>query len=212
MPAKFLVTYQGRPQTEGFSPLADVFGCSYAGETVENITYLVPAPDQNTDEFGGYTRKHPAMLDGTQLIVSNTGKGQVLALPWGSYSNPTDTSRFASIHGNPRHPNGTPCRHLPPMERARSSMPAATLKPTKPPEIFVHLLKRLFSRSGMKPMPPACVEGNHLRSTRAEALVSLINRKDFAQYPGGGNPNCASGGWQRRQATAPAPPGTSAAF
>ena len=62
-----LTTKDGKRQKDFL--LADVFGCSFVGETEESKTYISPSPGKAADLFGGYTSKYPAMLDDAQLIV-----------------------------------------------------------------------------------------------------------------------------------------------
>lgn len=91
------------PKAGGISKdflLADLFGVNYTGETKEIITYMAPT-DEEPDLFAPYSGPNPLSIDGTQLKVKAGKQSVVLATMTLPYTDPQDSSRFASIHSNP---------------------------------------------------------------------------------------------------------------
>jgi Beta-galactosidase len=99
----------------------EIFGVKYEGITDESITYMSPT-DKGIDLMPDFTRDYPMTLTTKQVILSSSGRGEVLAtmtLPYtlqpeyqkgiyiigddrGSEDYIDDPSyRFASIHSNP---------------------------------------------------------------------------------------------------------------
>ena len=88
-----LITSDGRRQTT--FQLADLFGCDYAGETNEIVTYCAPSGARD-ELFTGFTPASPVTLYDTQVKVRAHKGAEVIAtltLPW---TDPTE-SRYASI-------------------------------------------------------------------------------------------------------------------
>jgi hypothetical protein len=88
-----LITAEGRRQPT--FQLADLFGCDYAGETREVVTYA--APSGKRDElFPGFFPTFPVTLYDTQLKVSVRAGAEVIATLTLPFTDPTE-SRYASI-------------------------------------------------------------------------------------------------------------------
>ncbi len=93
-----LVTRAGHRQDDFM--LADVLGVHYSGETIETFTYL--APLEATDPlFAPATRKHPAGLAETQLIVKPDADTTTLATITLPCTVPADSIMFTSLHNDP---------------------------------------------------------------------------------------------------------------
>ena len=93
-----LVTRDGQRQNDFM--LADVFGAHYSGETAETFTYIAPLPE--TDAlFAPATRKHPAGLNESQLIVNAEPQTTTLGTVTLPYTVPADSIVFTSLHNDP---------------------------------------------------------------------------------------------------------------
>jgi len=180
-----LSTKDGKRQKDFL--LADVFGCSFVGETEESKTYISPSPGRATELFGGYTSKYPAMLDDAQLIIKNTGTSEVLATLVLPYTNPSDTTKFASIHSNPpgiqtAHPAVIMNR----FGKGKVIYATGDIENNEVArEIFVQLLKQLFDRFTIGTDAPQCVEVTTFdQPDKNRYLISLINfQKDLPNIP-----------------------------
>ena len=82
--------------------LSDLFGASYIGETEEEITYIMPKGKD--DLLKSVSPDYPLINFGTQIKVKPEKEEEVVALISLPYTNPKDTTHFASIHGNPHGP------------------------------------------------------------------------------------------------------------
>ncbi len=180
-----LTTKDGRRQKDFL--LADVFGCSFVGETEESKTFISPSPGKAADLFGGYTSKYPAMLDDAQLIVKSTGTSQVLATLVLPYTNPSDTSKFASIHSNPP---GIPTHHpavlMNQFGKGKVIYATGDIENNEiAREIFIQLLKQLFDRFKVEANAPVSVEVTTFdQPDKKRYLISLINfQKDLPNIP-----------------------------
>jgi len=79
--------------------LSDVFGVSYIGETQE-VTYI--SPRQGFSEiFCDISRDYPLTLFSSQIKAKPLSKEEAIAYIKLPYTNPSDTTKFASIHSNP---------------------------------------------------------------------------------------------------------------
>lgn len=93
-----LITKDGEREKDFL--LSDVFGVSYLGETKEEVTYISPE-EEGKDLFPGYSAKYPLTILAPQLKIKTRGGAKVLATLTLPYTDPRDSSRFASIHSNP---------------------------------------------------------------------------------------------------------------
>ena len=180
-----LTTKDGKRQKDFL--LADVFGCSFVGETEDSKTYISPFSDNVEELFVGYTSKYPAMLDDTQLIVKSTEASQTLATLVLPYTNPSDTSKFASIHSNPP---GIPTRHpaviMNLFGKGKVIYATGDIESNEVARgIFVQLLKRLFDRFKVGADAPQSVEVTTFdQPEKKRYLISLINfQKDLPNIP-----------------------------
>jgi len=80
--------------------LSDLFGVSFDGETVEELTYMAPTPG-NEALFTPYTARYPLTIAGSQIKVKAAKGAQVLATITLPYTDPKDPARFASAISNP---------------------------------------------------------------------------------------------------------------
>lgn len=80
--------------------LSDLFGVSYAGETIENVTYMSPVGSGEA-VMPGNSRKYGLMINGTQLNIQPDAGVEVLATVTLPYSDPKETERFTSALAEP---------------------------------------------------------------------------------------------------------------
>jgi len=80
--------------------LSDVFGVSYVGETKESVTYISPS-SEIPELFGDITPQAPLTLFHSQLLVKPLDGAEVMAKICLPYTDPSDSTRFVSIHSNP---------------------------------------------------------------------------------------------------------------
>lgn len=80
--------------------LSDVFGVSYIGETKEEVTYISPYREIS-GIFDDITSDYPLTLFNSQMKVKPINKEEVIAVIKLPYTDPSDPSRFVSIHSNP---------------------------------------------------------------------------------------------------------------
>ncbi|MBP1988761.1 beta-galactosidase trimerization domain-containing protein [Paenibacillus eucommiae] len=80
--------------------LADLFGVSYAGETEEQVTYMAPAAADGKI-FSTYSRKYPATIQGSQMLVTAAAGVQTVANITLPFVNPKIIGKFASAISNP---------------------------------------------------------------------------------------------------------------
>ena len=78
-----------------------LLGLTCEGLTEENVTYISPT-EKGAGVFGDrYTADIPLTYSGRQVLAKNPAGHDVLATITLPYTNPDDTSVFASIHSNP---------------------------------------------------------------------------------------------------------------
>lgn len=80
--------------------LADVFGVSRTGETRESLTYIAPTT-AGQRHFDGLSQQYPLTVLGSQVTLQARAGAEVLGTLTLPYTDPADTSIFASIHSNP---------------------------------------------------------------------------------------------------------------
>lgn len=80
--------------------LAELFGAHYCGETQERYTYVAPV-NSSQDLFPGFSQRYPLGLEASQVRLQTDPGAQVLATLTLPYTDPSDFTRFASIHSNP---------------------------------------------------------------------------------------------------------------
>lgn len=80
--------------------LGEVLGISWAGQTIEEITYMAPAPGSEA-LFAPHTASHPLLIAGSQLKVRVREGAQVLATISLPYTDPKDPTKFSSAISNP---------------------------------------------------------------------------------------------------------------
>ncbi len=84
--------------------LADIFGVSWEGQTVEELTYMAPTPG-NESRFEPCTAQYPLTIKGSQMKVKVCDSARVLATVTLPYTDPKNPVKFSSANGNP---NGVP--------------------------------------------------------------------------------------------------------
>ncbi len=82
------------------SKLSEMFDVSALEETQEKTTYISPTSKGKT-LFPEITGKHPLSISDSQIKVNHEPKKDALATITLPYTNPDDSTKFASIHSNP---------------------------------------------------------------------------------------------------------------
>jgi hypothetical protein len=77
-----------------------LLGLELYGYTQEKITYMRPA-DEGENILMPYTKKYPMSFFVPQVIARGVNRGKVLAFTTLPYTDPVDSSIFASIYANP---------------------------------------------------------------------------------------------------------------
>jgi Hypothetical glycosyl hydrolase 6 len=86
--------------SRGGQVLSEVIGITFQGETEEVISYV--APSQNSSALlPGIEKEYPLTVFGRQGLARAASGTEVLATVMLPYTNPSDTTRFASIHSDP---------------------------------------------------------------------------------------------------------------
>ena len=78
-----------------------LLGLVFKGKTPENMTYAAPTELGRTAFGDEYSAKYPVSYEGPQPMMENPQNHPVLARITLPYTNPADSTRFASIHSNP---------------------------------------------------------------------------------------------------------------
>ena len=82
------------------SKLSEMFDVSNLEETQEKTTYIAPTSKGKT-LFPEITKKHPLSISDSQIKVNHGPKDDTLATITLPYTNPDDSTKFASIHSDP---------------------------------------------------------------------------------------------------------------
>lgn len=82
------------------SKLSEMLGVSGLEETHERTTYVAPTAEGKT-VFPEITKEHPLSISDSQIKVKHGPNDGVLATIMLPYTNPEDSTKFASIHSNP---------------------------------------------------------------------------------------------------------------
>ncbi len=166
--------------------LQDLIGVIFCGEENSPVTYLCPT-EKGSTLFPGYDEAHPLTLRASQMRLKAMPDTKVLAtlsLPW---TDPTDTSRFASAISNPPGPirfspaityreygKGRVVYAAGPLEAGSTADHEAALL-----RILRLLLRRPFS---IETDAPACVEINSYEEPEDHRIIlNLVN--DQEHYP-----------------------------
>ena len=166
--------------------LADLFACSFVGETKESYTYIAPA---NSAErlFVGFTQKYPIGLDSSQIIVRVNPGTKVLGTMTLPYSDPADPTHFVSIHSNPP---GIPTEHpaviLNQFGKGQVIYVSGELENSETyRHVFINLLRQLFDAFIFEGEAPQSVEISAFhQEERRRYLISLVNfQKDLPNIP-----------------------------
>ena len=179
-----LLTKDGRRQRDFL--LGDVFGVAYAGETQESFTYIAPAEGAER-LFSPYTRRHPAGLPGTQLIVAARPGVEVLGRVVLPYTDPADPITFVSLHNNPPGlSTDYPAVVVNRFGAGRALYAAGDLEAVDPHrDVFVNLIRLLAQPFSFEADAPAVVEVTLFRQPeRRRFIVNLLNfQHDLPNVP-----------------------------
>jgi len=179
-----LITKDGKRQADFL--LADLFGASFAGETKESYTYVAPV-DDTQKQFAGFTKKYPIGLESSQIILHAHPGAKKLGTITLPYSDPNDTVRFASIHGNPPGvPTDHPAIILHEFGNGNVMYVSGELENSETyRHIFINLIRQLFDTFTFEADAPRSVEVSAFhQEEKRRYLVSLVNfQKDLPNIP-----------------------------
>ncbi|MFH0797301.1 MAG: beta-galactosidase trimerization domain-containing protein [Candidatus Omnitrophota bacterium] len=175
--------------------LADLFGVSYAGETKERFTYIAPAEGSQdlfadfSQKFADFSQKYPVGLDSYQMKVKALPGAKVLGYLVLPYTNPADTTRFASIHSNPPGvQTDQPAVVFNKFGKGKVLYAAGEIESSELDihrDIFSRFLKLLVSSYSLEAEAPKSVEVTtfHQRKKR-RYLINLLNfQKELPNIP-----------------------------
>ena len=164
--------------------LVDVFGVSCVGVAAERFTYIAPVAGEG-DLLEGYTRDHPAGIDGRQPLLEPMADVTVLAHLGLPYTDPDDPHQFASIHNDP--PGEITDRPAIAHHRfgdGECIYAAADVErhaPHRP--IFAALIRRLCDEFSFRVEAPKAVEATMFRQP-GRLVLSLVNfQKELPNIP-----------------------------
>jgi hypothetical protein len=80
--------------------LPGLLGTTISGETDELLTYIAPT-ERGAELFPDIRREYPLTIFGRQPLVTADSSEEVMATVTLPYTDPFDTTRFASIHSDP---------------------------------------------------------------------------------------------------------------
>jgi hypothetical protein len=129
--------------------ISKLIGIQYCGETKEKITYLAPN-GKGGALFPGIDVSAPLAIKGSQHIVRTEHPEDVRATVTLPYTDPADTTHFASIHTNPP---GVTTNHAAAIERKYGkgkvlwlAAPIEAMESTATRQAFAHLVKTLAEK------------------------------------------------------------------
>jgi len=179
-----LITKDGKRQTDFL--LADLFGGSFAGETKESYTYIAPMDDAQKP-FAGFTKKYPIGLDSSQMILHAHPGAKKLGTITLPYSDPNDSVRFASIHGNPPGiPTDHPAIILNEFGNGKVMYVSVELENSETyRHIFINLIRQLCDTFTFEADAPRSVEVSAFhQEEKRRYLISLVNfQRDLPNIP-----------------------------
>jgi Hypothetical glycosyl hydrolase 6/Beta-galactosidase trimerisation domain len=166
--------------------LAEVFGVSYQGETKEKFTYIAPVQDEDK-LFASYTRKHPAGMWGTQLIIQAHPKAKILGEQVLPYTDPADPVHFASIHNNPPGIyTGRPAIVANSFGQGKTLYVTVNIENTDPHRaVFISLLRQLMQSFSIEALAPKSVEITLFHQAEScRYIINLVNfQKELPNIP-----------------------------
>jgi len=173
------------------SKLSEILGVSYIGETKEKFTYMSPTR-KGEELLPGISRQYPLSIPETQVKAELPSDKEVMATITLPYTDPDDSSRFASIHSNPP---GVPTRYPALISKTLgkgrivwSSAPieAYAVQFLKHRTIFTHIIKSLIQKPlSFMADAPGCVE--FLLFHKPEENRYLVNIVNFQSEIGAPN-------------------------
>ena len=145
--------------------------------TNERVTYI--SPNANGEELlGGFKRERPISIRGRQLIAKACENAEILATTTLPYTDPSDGSKFASIHSNPP---GIYTDNPAVLRNGRVIWVAAPLEKEEPDvlrDVFANMIKSLMKKPPIfKSQAPAAIEFVVLEQAD-RMVISIINEQD----------------------------------
>lgn len=173
--------------------LSEMFGVSYEGQTVENVTYMRPESDDDMI-FEGFSKKYPMMISNYQMKVRLTEDSKntacILARITLPYTNPKDNNKFSSAISNPPGiDTETPALVLNKCGKGKVIYSAGKIEAMKHEahrKVFINIIKQLFSRkpwfesNAYKPVEITLFN----QEERKRFIISVLNyQKDLPNIP-----------------------------
>ncbi len=169
--------------------LTDLFGVSFFDETKEKVTYVAPT-EEGKDILSRASVKYPLSIFSPQLKVRVKDEAKTLATLTFPYTDPEDTTRFASIHSNPPGISTEyPSILLNEYGKGKVVYVAANLEADGREvhkKVFINLIKMLCSRPlSFKVDAPKSVEVTLFHQPEKKRyLVNLLNfQKELPNIP-----------------------------
>ena len=163
--------------------LPNLIGVGVSGETTELLTYIAPTP-RGADLFPGVQREYPLTIFGRLPLARAGSTEEVMATVTLPYTNPFDTTRFASIHSDPP---GRPTEYAAAVSRALGGGRVIWVgypieKARQPPHrrCFVHLVRTLAPGgfSFELDAPPAVEATAFHQQAQKRFVVHLLNLQE----------------------------------
>jgi hypothetical protein len=166
--------------------LGDVLGVSYAGKTEESFTYIASAEGAE-GLLPGYSPKYPLGVPEAQAVVRVRPGAEVLGWTALPYTNPSDPTRYASIHSNPPGiPTRNPAVVLNHFGKGRALYVTASLESHETcRDTLVALLRYLGELFSVEAAAPKAVEVTTFhQADRRRFVVNLLNfQKELPNIP-----------------------------
>jgi hypothetical protein len=130
--------------------LEKIFAIKYLGITKENITYMVPT-DESSNLLYDTDKDNPMTIRAKQVMAKSNGSGKIIAKLVLPYTDPSDETKFSSIHSNPPGIT-TDCDSIVYKEVGKGkaiwvSHPIEKIDKIPHKKTFINLIRTIYSRS-----------------------------------------------------------------
>jgi hypothetical protein len=163
--------------------LPDLLGVALEGATSERLTYIAPTP-RGQHMFPGIGARDPLSIFDRQPVVTARSEAEVLATVTLPYTDPFDTSRFASIHSDPPgRPTAHPAAILRTQGKGRVLWVSSPIeKAVQPPHrrCFLQMIRELVPRGfAFEADAPAAVEITAFRQEdKRRWILHFVNMQE----------------------------------
>ncbi|MEM2129330.1 MAG: alpha-L-fucosidase [Candidatus Bathyarchaeia archaeon] len=172
------------------SKLSQMLGVSFIEETHEKFTYIAPTSN-GENLFSEITEKYPLSISDSQMKINLESKGDVLAKIMLPYTDPDDSSKFASIHSNPpRISTNYPALIYKKIGKGRAILSSASLetfaiKSLRHRAVFMNIIRALAKNHfSFEATAPQCVEIVLFRKPDEKTyLINVVNLQSEIGIP-----------------------------